>query len=742
MAMQHTGNKEVDILKIIIDGKFELRIFGKITDYKHNKLNYNKDLTSKIEVRSNFAYKKFTRGSEDSLIENLEDEMEVSFFEDGRYNITLEKEDNHDYEIVHNGYSLEDNSVNLSRNIKFTTVDFSSDIGYSDFIIKENGKEILDFTIEVFPTKLDYKNDYKEILKSVNENIRSLAFDMLGKTYISTKIEDTNNQTNNEFINILIMIFKELEIDINRIVRNFKHNIITIEKKVKAEKAKRISRKTINYIRKHRNTLTQDKNGIIEIGNERYSPTEVINKKKVTTIDIFENRYVKYMIQSIVRRMKNVNEILDKLKGDSESLNLYKEFLVEKRIKLQNILDIHFKDISDLGENKGMSLVFQMSPGYRELYRKYIILRKGLDISNDMFKITPKKMHKLYEIWCFMEMHKIIKSLGYNVSETDMFNYSNNGIYTNLLTDKSSKIIYKKDNEELELWYNKSYDKLPTGEQKPDVVLVKKEEDYEDRVYIFDSKYRVDVDKNGKVGPMKDDINVMHKYRDSIVSNCGQTSNKYKYDSLGGYVMFPCQTEFRNHSFYKSISNVNIGAIPMLPQNTELMKEHLTEILGESLLKAKGRRVTLSDLDKEINSKENNTIIFGVENYEEFKDFKTNKYFKTSKIENSREISYIAIHKSKKDYELENVMSDFYGKITEEKLIREDEKELIEFKLKELKDINLEVADELFDGELINRYLLENARGFKELLDSDSYISNNGNYIANKGIIKDPIPTI
>jgi len=58
-----------------------------------------------------------------------------------------------------------------------------------------------------------------------------------------------------------------------------------------------------------------------------------------------------------------------------------------------------------------VSLVFQMAPGYREVYKKYIMLSKGLD-------------------------------LGYQVEEYGILNYKDNGFYLSLSQDSEAKMIY------------------------------------------------------------------------------------------------------------------------------------------------------------------------------------------------------------------------------------------------------------------------------------------------------------
>lgn len=70
----------------------------------------------------------------------------------------------------------------------------------------------------------------------------------------------------------------------------------------------------------------------------------------------------------------------------------------------------------------------------------------------------------------------------------------------------------------------------------------------------------------------------MHRYRDSIIYEKGIDKNTDNKNCIfGAFVLFTYnnEEEFRNHKFYKSIEEVNIGAIPFLPSSTVLMEEFL-----------------------------------------------------------------------------------------------------------------------------------------------------------------------
>ena len=104
---------------------------------------------------------------------------------------------------------IRENLITRGKNT-FGSFKFNGDIGYSTFKIIKNNSEVLSLTIQVFPSKLDYMDDYNEILKDINEEITSLVFDFLNKTFSSVNICDNNSQTGLEFIVILNNIYEKL----------------------------------------------------------------------------------------------------------------------------------------------------------------------------------------------------------------------------------------------------------------------------------------------------------------------------------------------------------------------------------------------------------------------------------------------------------------------------------------------------------------------------------------------------
>lgn len=754
MGLLRSGNRG-RILEIMTED-FTLSFSGVISNTKAVNLGVNKNIPAAILVNGYNVGKIKLKTLTDfgDLVENSGTTMRPCFFEDGQYQVVLEIDEAEKYDIYHAGIKIS-NNFEIIGNIFLGIIDFSSDIGYTNIDIMKDNKRILAVTLEVFPSKLDYFRDYRDLITEINEEVSSLAFKFLDNTYLKSKLRDVDYQTNTEYINILDYIFDGLIKALERIESRFRHNVINDTRITRIHKAKRISKTNRSYLRSHPDVLIKSEKGFLNIGGEIFSALRVIEEKKITTIDTFENRFVKYMIQRIIRRLAIIEKFLHK-KDDRE--NSYLQMIKEKKKILDGHLKRHFKNISDLTGKKSMSLVFQMAPGYKELYTKYSLLSKGLDLGDDLIKITPKKLYSLYEMWCYIKIHKILSELGYEVEEYGILKHRDNGMHLSLEQDSEAKMVYKNNKNKLELWYNKSYSS-PTTDQRPDTALYIKKIDSnnDNRVYIFDAKYRLYTDNNGVVGPMNDDINVMHRYRDSIVSQMG-TDFKYKYETFGAYVMFPYGDEkkFKEHKFYKSIDEVNVGAFPMLPGSTKLIKEHLESIINQSYIEAKSGRISIDEYDDYARFKIENVMVVNVKDREHLEIYIKHLFYHIP-IRNLSDIrlgvEYIAFYQSRRSFE-EQAGIRYYAKVNEVIKYKRincmeipsrsgTENEMyLRLNLDEIKNVGV-VRPIQFGTQLISYttlYLLKNAENMHELkLKSNLEIEI---YIRLKRIAKDNCWTI
>ncbi|HHV99244.1 MAG TPA: DUF2357 domain-containing protein [Clostridiaceae bacterium] len=722
MASLPTGSKG-DLIFIETE-LFKIHVRGKYGNKKSDAISANMNIEAYIEV--NYA------GEDEPVIKTLTSTGELGvtkgykmmpcFYEEGIYEMLLINKDNKSRTIHHDSTEIK-NNFTTAENITFGSFSFDGEIGYSTFQIISDNRIILTLTIEVFPVKMDYRRDYINMINDVNEEIASLAFEFMGKTYQSARLVDTNYQSASEFYHILEKIYNKFNDAIKRIERFPKHSVVTNERIQSVDRAKYISRNNNAYLRKHPEVLYRSDKGI-DINGKKYMPQYLLEIKKETTVDIFENRFVKYIIKTVLKRIRVIKERVTKGYGEN---NPYYNVLCRYDKELSAHLNKFFSNVGELQGRKSMSLVFQMAPGYKEVYYYFMLLKKGLALSDDLYTITPKKMWKLYEIWCYIKLHNILRSLGYEVVRYGIIKAKDNGLYLTLVQDDSATMEYRNSkNDLLELSYNHTYShkQTTTTEQRPDTVLtIRRKDKEEERIYIFDAKYRFDVEKDGTIGPMEDDINAMHRYRDAIVSQLN-SGLQFKYDTIGAYVMFPYADEekFKNHRFYKSIETVNIGALPMLPGSTVLMEEHLKELLMQSEFDAEKKVVTYSKYDNFGKFKHKNVMIANARDDEHLQTYIKHGFYHipVETLAHIRpEIEYIALY-------LPKAGINYYGRVKSystylrkecKELPKNSEEEYIRFELEDIKLIGpISIVEYGVRTVMYTTlYLLENAENMHEL---------------------------
>lgn len=199
---------------------------------------------------------------------------------------------------------------------------------------------------------------------------------------------------------------------------------------------------------------------------------------------------------------------------------------------------------------------------------------------------------------------------------------------------------------------------VPTVSQKPDIVLQLTKNDLQKDMkitYLFDAKYRIDSKVNGVDTPPEDAINQMHRYRDAIYFK-DHSSSKLKKEVVGGYILFPGdgqKADIEVSKFYQAIKEVNIGAFPLRPKDTEnrsllvkfietLIGRPSAKILDESIPQKglyytseepKDAKYMILTIDKEVNINIDSifeghatTIVMGKKGIEATSDIQTIRY--------------------------------------------------------------------------------------------------------------------
>ena len=508
-------------------------------------------------------------------------------------------------------------------------LNYGNEIGRADMpicYIVDGVRKRFVFSYDVISAKLDYHHDWKLILQDIEAEYRMLSLDYLRRTYHGIKEEQGES-----YDIIWWNIFGGLQADFLRTIHNIidrpRHRLKAFDTYKRADQIRRFSPQLEQQLAEHR---TEE--------HRLYHVEEQQN-----TYNTPENRFLKHALQTVQKRYAALSARV--LQQEECNLSETKKTEIATTRDELTRLSHHpfFRTVGPFDGIKQESLVLQKDINYSRLFRIFTILQKSFSINDGLYRMETKDIATLYEIWCFIQVEKVVKKLtGIDPeqhSRTEM-----NGLFTySLGKGEHSKIIFKQGDVTLaELVYNprhsehvdiKGIDDLEskTVPQKPDIVLQLTKDDLQQGMkltYLFDAKYRLEKDGAADVPP-DDAINQMHRYRDAIYYHNRRSDESLKKEVIGGYILFPGRMDEASR-FRHSIDEVNIGAFPMRPGDNQhellsdfirgLLNKHAVEIV-EQVIPQKGTTLEVK-----------NRVLIGVvkpdnPQYENFKNGTATAYY-------------------------------------------------------------------------------------------------------------------
>lgn len=594
MDLPHSGSPKEKELVVIETTELTCIIKGSSAHPQYNKLREH--MTFKVEDAMQFQCRAENLESlqihnvlTDGLVSYQNQKFLPIFFENGRYEIIIIPKTDENLTFYHEFPEFRESVNKISRgNLLTGILHFRNEVGLTSFeIIGEDQRVLLTIVLEIYPTKLDYKLDYKALLDEVNEEIYNLAYHFIKRTYLQGSAKIYKEPSLAEFYRLIELHFSQYLRAIERIEKNSHQQLVKHYTEVRGDQLRVQDSRSLSYLRKNAGRFVEVQNGI-SIHGRNVMPTKGLLVKKEHTVDTHENRYVKWTMLRIVTRLKDLKRVIESAyskgygKVNNDVLGKLTTMIewVEKREK-----NIFWRKVGML-DRSVMSLVLQMAPNYRTVLQVYTTISKSIVLQGEIYKMSIKDIATLYEYWTFLKLGRLLDEKCTPISQ-DIVQVNSNGLFINLNKSKTAerKYIHPVTHEEiiLKYQYDTTSNRVPTVQQKPDSMLSigKNGKNYKYQ-YIFDAKYRLDLETNpARPGPMQEDINTMHRYRDSIVVN---TDGRYERTAFGAYVLFPWseEREFENHPLFQSIESVNIGAFPFLPNATSLVDRFIDNLLNKS----------------------------------------------------------------------------------------------------------------------------------------------------------------
>ncbi|MBT2691777.1 DUF2357 domain-containing protein [Bacillus sp. ISL-55] len=296
-------------------------------------------------------------------------------------------------------------------------------------------------------------------------------------------------------------------------------------------------------------------------GHGRDIPTHLETNKTYETINLYENQVLKQQTLDLFKLLKNYESV----ETVSSKAKRYKSIL-------QQWLNSPF--LREINENSGpynITQTFRKHPVYRLWYewfdKLYKHRREGIGFS---YPIALKDTFFLYEMWCYIQIIKILRESNLVRDTSHLFKTTREGLFLNLAENNQSSVELT---DGMTLYFQRSYQYNTktyhtfTQRMIPDIVLEGKEQ-----IIVFDPKYRV-------AGNLGTALGEMHKYRDGIIHReSGQKAAREVY------ILTPTSDEQADGMRYFDAEfreKYGMGAVKMVPggRNDEL--KHIVFTLFE-----------------------------------------------------------------------------------------------------------------------------------------------------------------
>ena len=472
--------------------------------------------------------------------------------------------------------------MSAEDSIIFGSINYKNQVGRTDIKVlyeKEGKEKTLSFTTEVLSYKMDYRTDLRSVIRDIEEEFAMLSYSFLKETYLTFRTSD-KDAADLIWWQIFRSCFDKITEASRLIINNPKRRLQTSVRYERAERMPYMPAELENEYEEFKDEPAH-----------LYRMEEMFLSK-----DTVENRFLKYALNNIADRFKQVRKnVVKVLKADNINMLSQIKAMDDELTTLAS--DPFFRGI---GMFKGFtqdSLVMKQAAGYRDIYEQWIILQCGYDLQDGIMQLEVKDISELYEIWCFIKVKNIVQHILRNTATPRVDGSKMKGEFIKSLIQGSKSEVVFLDNEkpEVELasvMYNATTDDeehltdetsvsqntdiaettSKTTEQRPDIVLrLSKTSDKIQYTYLFDAKYRIrDTSipaKNGVDVPPVDAINQLHRYRDAIYYT-HSSDERLKKEVIGGYVLYPgnlTKEQFTGSYYHKSVDEVNIGAYPLKP---------------------------------------------------------------------------------------------------------------------------------------------------------------------------------
>ena len=320
-------------------------------------------------------------------------------------------------------------------------------VGSLTLTVTNDADFVAEVSFEVRSVKMDYRTDYRTMLHDITSHFTDLV--MMQGAPVTQRFEvDVNKDSQTLYQQFAFMKSlvdsEEFEEALNKILYNPIHKWTgtIIEKDICS--VKKLGRQELKQIASNKNRLPLGEG--ITIGDHIDSvPRRLSVSYKKDTVDVAENRFVKFVLQSFSSFCSTIQQC----KNASPRLKTEAELTANK---LTGWLSrSFFLDVSNLQTMTLNSPALLRKEGYREVLQAWMMSKLAAQITwkggDNVYQAGKRNVAALYEYWVFFKLLDIVK---------ETFHLE--------LTEEDEKKLVKTDKDHINLELKQGHTKMIGGQ--------------------------------------------------------------------------------------------------------------------------------------------------------------------------------------------------------------------------------------------------------------------------------------
>jgi uncharacterized protein len=441
---------------------------------------------------------------------------------------------------------------------------------------------IVEMHLEVRSRKLNYRSEYRWMLRDIAEGMAEVIMDRFGTSEQSFAIDrESDSRTAYQRFAFLKALLDDegFSASLQRVVQRpyVSWDVVSEQRSIR--------RGIANSSRLGRD-ITRAAASPREIRPHAFAiPAQVVVGRTVESLNNIPNRFVVFALRRWLSEVSVIHESLITNRPSPQAERGLRE-TADVQTRLEEVLAHSIlRDVSDLTQLPTNNTVLLTRAGYRDVYRAFIefemAARLGWPGGEAVYGAGQKNVATLYEYWVFLQVAKVLAELAGGTFALSQLLSRDADQMTLILSRGEAKclrgsIAWGQREMDVQLWFNRQFstDKEQGSWSKPMrpdcSLLITPSSSFGGAAPIwlhFDAKYRIEnirqilsddapSDEPDAPGSQsrREDLLKMHAYRDAIRR------------SAGAYVIYPGDRDERITEFHELLPG--LGAFALRPSES------------------------------------------------------------------------------------------------------------------------------------------------------------------------------